>query len=482
MKTTFKAHPFMMYFFVKPFLFVFILPVLKGAVQYLLYKRITGVLFYEVLLLIGLFLIALWRLLAFKIEVNEDSLTVKRGIFLRQTAVIGKNRISSIIIERTPLDFLFGSATFKINTEAGRIKTPDFKVKVWNSDSKQLYSHIYGKKLNVKVKFPHFKVALMAAATSSAVTGLIVGVPVINQVGKMLGVSLSEVLFNEINTVSQKINTYTPPIVNLITIIVLGAYGISFMVAFFNYLGFSLSVDDEKMEIRSGLFVKRQSVFKKHSINNICVEQTPIMRLFHVFSLCVSVAGYGDGKNERAIIIPCGNNEDIKNMLSVYFPKFEIVGNSLKAPGNYRNGRRFLFVPALLSVFVVASAIVEGFVFPEFISLVLFINSILMAVVIYYGNVCLKDLHTARISFGNNVFASSSVGISRRRIYVEKEKIGVIKITLTPADRKFNTCKVKLIVRSEGADKIRVKNIGYLSVCENIGKCYGIKGIYRQNP
>lgn len=482
MKTTFKAHPFMMYYFVKPFLFVFILPVLKGAIQYLIYKKITGVLFYEVLLLIGLFLIALMRLLAYKIEVDEDSLTVKRGIFCHQTAVIHKKRISSVIIDRTPLDFLLGSATFKINTEAGRIKTPDFKIKVWASDSKRLYTHLYGKDLNIKVKFPHVKVALMAAATSSAVTGLIVGVPVINQAGKMLGVSLSEVLFNEINTVSQKINTYTPPIVNLITIIVLAAYGFSFLVAFFNYLGFSLSVDDEKMEIRSGLFVKRHSVFKKHSINNICVEQTPIMRLFHVFSLCVSVAGYGDGKNERAIIIPCGSNRDIENMLSVYFPNFKTHGNSLKAPGNYQNGRRFLFVPTLLAVLVVATAIIEGLLFPEFISLVLFINSILMALVVYYGNICLKDFRAARISFGNNIFASSSVGISRRRIYVEKEKIGVIKITRTPADRKYNTCKVKLIVRSEGADSIRVKNIGYRSVCENIGETYGIKGIYRQNP
>lgn len=482
MKNTFKAHPFMMYYFIKPLLFVFILPVLKGAVQYLLFKRVTGILFYEVLLLIGLLVFALLRLFAFKIEVTQDSLTVKRGIFVHQTAVIDKNRISSIIMDRTPLDFLLGSVTFKINTEAGIIKSPDFRIKMWVSDAKRLYSHIYGNTLNIKVKFPHCKVALMAAATSSAVTGLIVGVPVINQAGKMLGVSLSEVLFNEINTVSQKINTYTPPIVNLISIVFLLAYGFSFLVSFFKHLGFSLSSGEEKMEIRSGLFVKRHSVFKKRGINNICIEQTPLMRLFHAFSLCVSVAGYGDGKNERAVIVPCGSNRDMKNMLSLYFPHFNNIGNSLKAPGNYRNGRRFLFVPTLLSVLLVATAIIEGLLFPEFISLVLFINSILAAIIVYYGNVCLKDFRTARISFGDNVFASSSVGISRRQLYVEKEKIGVIKITRTPADRKYNTCKVKLTVRSESADGIRVKNVEYASVCENIGNCYNIKGIYRQNP
>lgn len=482
MKTTFKAHPFMMYYFIKPFLFVFILPVLKGAVQYLLFKRITGILFYEVLLLVGLLAVALGRLLAFKIEVDDNCLTVKRGIFLRQTAVIDKNRISSIIMDRTPADFLLGSVTFKLNTEAGLVKSPDFKLKLWNSDSKRLYSLIYGDTASVKVKFPHLKVALMAAATSSAVTGLIVGAPVINQAGKMLGVSLADVLFNQINSVSQKINTYTPPIVNSITIIVLAAYIFSFLVSFFKHLGFSLSAGGDKMEIRSGLFVKRHSIFKKRSVNNVCIEQTPLMRLFHVFSLCVSVAGYGDGKNERAVIVPCGSDRSIKDLFSVYFPHFEKIGSTQKAPGNYRNGRRFLFVPTLLSVFIVATAIVEGLLFPEFISLVLFINSILMALVVYYGNVCLKDFRTARISFGDNVFASGSVGISRRRIYVEKEKIGVIKIARTPADRKYNTCKVKINVRSESADGIRIKNIEYAGICENIENCYGIKGIYRKNP
>ena len=65
MKTTFKAHPLTIYYFIKPYSFVFILPVLKGLIQYIFYREVTGVLFLELVLLTGLLLLALLRLFAF---------------------------------------------------------------------------------------------------------------------------------------------------------------------------------------------------------------------------------------------------------------------------------------------------------------------------------------------------------------------------------------------------------------------------------
>ena len=47
-KRTYGAHPFMMLSIMKPFLFVLILPVLKGLLQYLISGRITGVLTLEI--------------------------------------------------------------------------------------------------------------------------------------------------------------------------------------------------------------------------------------------------------------------------------------------------------------------------------------------------------------------------------------------------------------------------------------------------
>ena len=50
MKKIFKAHPLMILSFVKPFLFVLLLPVIKGFLQYVTVKTVDGVLGLEIFL------------------------------------------------------------------------------------------------------------------------------------------------------------------------------------------------------------------------------------------------------------------------------------------------------------------------------------------------------------------------------------------------------------------------------------------------
>ena len=49
MKKEFKAHPLMIISLIKPFLFILILPVLKGVVQYIIRREVTGVLTLELI-------------------------------------------------------------------------------------------------------------------------------------------------------------------------------------------------------------------------------------------------------------------------------------------------------------------------------------------------------------------------------------------------------------------------------------------------
>lgn len=53
MKKEFRAHPLMLVSLIKPFLFVLVLPVLKGVIQYIIKRRVTGVLTLELNRLYG---------------------------------------------------------------------------------------------------------------------------------------------------------------------------------------------------------------------------------------------------------------------------------------------------------------------------------------------------------------------------------------------------------------------------------------------
>ena len=70
---------------------------------------------------------------------------------------------------------------------------------MWKKDYSELVSKLYSGEVISKVRFSALRVAIMAAATSSAFSGIIIGVPLINRAGKLLGIGLSEMLLEELS-------------------------------------------------------------------------------------------------------------------------------------------------------------------------------------------------------------------------------------------------------------------------------------------
>ncbi|HAY97636.1 MAG TPA: hypothetical protein DCY23_05050, partial [Ruminococcaceae bacterium] len=130
MKQEFKAHPLMILSLIKPFLFVLILPVLKGAVQYLIYRKITGVFTLEAAALIVMLLAAFLRFRSFSIVCGKNGVKISEGVFLKKTSYIAVSKLSSVQTVQNPLDAVFGAVTYCVNTEAGKKGKTDFKFKL----------------------------------------------------------------------------------------------------------------------------------------------------------------------------------------------------------------------------------------------------------------------------------------------------------------------------------------------------------------
>ena len=478
LKNTFCAHPLMAVKLMKPFLFVLILPVIKGLIQYVLYRRISGILTLEAAAFALIVVLSLLECYFFTVSVENDIITVKKGLLMRSVSVIKLSRLSSLTTTRNPADLIFKTVTCFINTEAGQKDKPDFECKLRISDAARLLHGVYGDKGRTAITFSPLKISAMAAATSSAFTGLIIGVPIINSIGKLLGIALSEMLLAEINTVSEELKTYFPPIVNALTLIFLISYGFSFAVTFFKYLRFRLYAGRERIEVRSGVFVLRRAVFKKSSVNDVCIEQSPLMRLFKLYSMRAAVAGYGNSKGEKAVIVPCGGKNEIDRHLALYFPRFSDKSRAfVRAAQTRRMLNRFLWLPRLYGLITVGISVAAAYLFSYFDRLVLFVCSILLLFILYYADLSRYNFKHGKILFGDRIYAQGSVGMTRRQFYCEKEKIGVIRLIRTPADRKHDTCKIDLITRSESADRIRVRNIDYRTAKQKIEKCFGIARI-----
>ena len=234
----FKAHPLMIFTFLKPFLFVLLLPLINGLKQYIKYKTFDSILGLELFLFAVIMIIAIlrWRCFSLICDTDKKTVKIKSGLVFKKSATILISKLSSVQTAQNPIDAVFHAVTYRINTEAGITSRPDFEFKLSVRKSKEVSSLLYGKREPEAVKFSAIKVAILAATTSSAFTGIIVGVPVLNGAGRLLGVAISDMLFNEINNVSSKIQTYFPPMVNTVTLIILLAYLISFVYSFLKYV------------------------------------------------------------------------------------------------------------------------------------------------------------------------------------------------------------------------------------------------------
>lgn len=476
-KTTFKAHPAMLFSLMKPFLFVLVLPLIRALIQYITTKQIDGLLTLEIIAFAIILIIAVLRYRAISITIEKGQLTVKKGIVLRRQAVIELSRLSSICLKQNLLDFIFGCVECAINTEAGRPKKNDFAFKMSKNDAKLLLKRVYGDSKREIIRFSPTKIALLAATTSSAFSGMIIGVPVINQLGDLLGIALSDLFLNEINNISSRLSTIFPPIVNTISLILLGGYMISFVAAFLKNINFKLQSNKRTVEIKSGLIVRKHIVFKKSDINNICIEQTPLMLLFKRFSMRVSIGGYGDTKGEKSVVIPVATYKGLHDELVNHFPQYAFGDDYIETPKSSLTRNRFFFMPTLLFVLIVAASITTAVIFEHFESFILFLTTILLAINLYYAYVCYRNYKFSRLSLKKGVYASGMVGFNMRELYCDKNNIGIVKIIQSPADIRCKTCKVKLVVRSENADSVKVKILDTKKVIDLLKDSFDLKNI-----
>lgn len=477
MSKTFRAHPLMIFNFLKPFLFVLLIPVIQSLIQYAANGEYDSILHLEIVLLIVLFVIGLLRWWCFKLIFNEEkrTLTVISGLVFRKIATIRIDRLSSIQTKQNPLEFIVRAVTYRINTEAGELGKADYEFKLSVKASKEVSTLLYGKDEQKRIRFSLFKIAVLAATTSSAFTGIIVGVPLIYRAGNLLGLAISDMLFNEITNVSHKIETYFPPVVNTVSLILLLSYLFSFFYSLFQYLNFQLRLGNKKIEMLSGIFVRTRTAFAKAAINNVRIEQSFLMVLLRRFAMRVSVGGYGESKSRSEVVIPLEKGQEIRKHFAEYLPFFKCdTGVFIKPRETALNRSRFLFFPSIYFISAGILAIILGLRFEDFTRFVLFCLVVVCAVIFCHAWFCLFECFRGKVDFGENVFMRSRKGLKTCEFYCPKENVGEVKLVRFPADMWHHTCRLRITVRSERADSLCVRHLDYETVKATINDYFNI--------
>ena len=160
---------------------------------------------------------------------------------------------------------------------------------------------------------------------------------------------------------------------------------------------------------------------------------------------------------------------------SEYFPFLVQRDTRIRPYDNMFTRSRFLVMPAIYLLIIVPLSIILASIFKEFDKLIFFITVVLLIMDFYFAYISYRESRFGKLVLGETIYAHSIKGLRISRLYCPKEKVGEIKIHRFLTDFPQKTCRVRVTVRSESADSIRVRNIPYGKVKEEIYKCFGIK-------
>lgn len=474
----FRAHPFMIFTYLKPYLFILLIPVIRGALNYGSSETLPQLLIGEIVLAAIITMIALIKWRRCMLIIEKNFIRIRMGFLFTTDAIIPISKIASTYLETKPILWAARGVLLRLDTEAGRTGKSDFEIILPLRRVGELSELLPASGDEVlKYNAPTIKIFIMAAATSSAATGLLVAAPLINQAGQLLDEGLSDRVYNTINHAASLFEQLVPPVASTLSVIFLAGFVISFFISLSKNAPFRLYKKGGRFLATSGLISHRKIRFNADAINETTILQSPLMRLFHHYTVKVCVAGYGKKKGETAMMIPAAREKDYQVFLRELSPVKEGVPKSdstfLKSPA--RAKARFVRIPMIITLAIpLAGKIISLYLVP-FEPLIRFFCAIFIAYIGIMVYVSYTKYKHGGISVGDEHKAYSAKGLSLTEVHVRNNRTGVIRMTENPFDRKSKLCSLRLTVRSESATSLNIANLDSEQIKRELCDFYKIK-------
>ncbi len=453
-----KSHPLTVFRTLKPLLFVLLVPVAQQIFRDLAHRTVRPIWRTELLLAALAIVVAILRWRAEAVEWDERSVIFRRGFFFRQTAVVPREKLVAAVFSQNPADILLGAVTLTFQTEGGRTRRSDFTYKLYQKDVKTLYLAVFGKEIHPIIA-PKFQRCLWtAAAESSALTGWTVAVPVIRRAGKLFGVALSQMLLWRLRSATVRFQAYFPRALNVLTLLLLAGYTVSFLVALVRLARFRLS-QGQIITISAGLFIRRKVVAFRDLVSAVVLEQPPLLRALRRFLPRISAGALGVARRETPSFFPMDSHANAVRQTQSIFAFSPPDGIFLRPPQTRQIARRFYRLPVIWLAVVLTAAVLAGELLAFFNRFAVFLTLPLLVTVAYYGHLCRFNFRHGGIVFGKTVFARNSRGRKTREWYCSAQAVANIYWRETPRDRRDGTCNFRITLNNRAAENILVRRL-----------------------
>lgn len=435
-----------------PFFWVLLISVLRSI--FLLgfnFKEAFNGSYMDLIMICLLFLYGFlkWRFSPF--SVNESEIILKKGVFLKSETHIKTDVITAVLFEKTLPLKAFSATRVIICTNSPKVSYAIYcrREQLELFQSRQEFSPPQEAKWRLALAF--------SLLNSSSMSGAVISAATVSQLGRVLGIKLENKVFYGIEGFGESLKLGINPLFVTLSLIIFIFWAVSFAKNMIDIGRFSISKNDDRVVIKSGIFNRYISFLNKSKINSLDIKHNLLSLIMKSGTAYIKCSGYGGGKNERSIAFPSCSDSKIDEITSRYFINFAPVPVEIKPS---KKGF-FGYISSPLGWVLIFS--LGWLVLNTNYTFLSYVCGILILVNIWMLIVQIVAYKRSGIKVGQDIlYLQHTKFFAFHTVSIKKSCIAYIEIIQNPFQRRANLCDV-IFIQLSSRRKIshRIRNICY---------------------
>lgn len=459
-------HPIMIFENLSRFIFLLIIPLLRGFLYAILggslYEWLEGA-WFDLLIVTIMIAASVLQWAFFRYAIYRRGILVHRGVLFRDSFFIPSRCYTTLSFEHSWWLRPFKAVHVRVDTAAGNFNIPDLKITLSEAECGRIL-HFHNQKsknnqyFNRLYKPKVFYLMLLSLFTSNTFVGVIFCATFFSNLGSLVGEELQQQIVTTMEQLSQILAILIPPIATLLALVVIIGYLISFSMNFLRHINFDVLRSQYSLYISGGFFTKRTNAVDISKINYTDIRQTPMMKLLGLYSVYAHCIGLGKNKNDISAIIPCAGKNELEDAMATLLPEFPTKPVTLRP--NFGAIFKFIMDPLWPCLLVPIGTIVLCNFFPNWAETIGFVGFMLAIPSYWLMLVRLMDFRTSGIAYdGENVYMKYSRFFILHTVCIPKHHINTILLRQSMLQHFDDACDVKIYTISESQKVHHVKNL-----------------------
>ena len=423
---------------------------------------------FDILILIFVVGFGVLQWLCTTYALQNKGIYVESGFLINEARYIPYTNLSSAVVEKPFYLLPFHIVRMRLETDSGSPAKADVSLLLRERQAEEVLERGTGFLAEaagtsggglIRVYRPRaLYIAILSLVTSNTLTGVLFLATFISQTGKVLGEQFEAMLVHSLTRLVQFLAFQVPPAAAMVAAVLLGGWGIAFLLNLVNHLGFQATRQGKLLAIRVGILVRKEYYLAVERINFLTLRQSLLTKLFGFCSAFINCTGYGKEKNELSVLLPAVDKRDLRRNLRLILPEMRVMDRRYKPPK--RVITRFLIPPCGTILGLLAGFWLLRWLFPSLSGLIWYFAVMAEIPAIWWLFVKIAAFFHVGIGIRGDIYTfHSTFAYAFFTTVLHKDKIAKTEVRQSLFQKMAGCADIRVFTFTETRHHVRIHNI-----------------------